>query len=94
MWKHADLLEPFHIIIEDGLHTMDANVCFFEHSIHKLRRGGCYIIEDITRDTLEKWDAKLAEWRTEYPDMNFELLRMDKSNNDWDNNLIVITKLP
>ncbi len=92
MWKHPDLLEPFHIIVEDGLHTMDANVCFFENSVHKLHRGGCYIIEDITRDTLDAWDAKLTEWRKEYPDMNFQIVRMDKPNNDWDNNLIVITK--
>lgn len=30
IWKHKSLLEPFHILIEDELHTMDANVCFLK----------------------------------------------------------------
>ena len=40
LWDHKELEEPFDIIIEDGLHTFDANVCFFENSIHKVKKGG------------------------------------------------------
>lgn len=46
MW---DTLDPFDIIIEDGLHTFEANVCFFENSIHKLNTNGYYIIEDVLK---------------------------------------------
>ena len=45
----------FDIIIEDGLHTFEANKCFFENSIHKVKRGGIYIIEDITNIDLPKF---------------------------------------
>ena len=30
MWNDQSLQEDFDIIIEDGLHTFSANVCFFE----------------------------------------------------------------
>ena len=36
MWNEPKLQENFDVIIEDGLHTFNANVCFFENSIHKL----------------------------------------------------------
>jgi hypothetical protein len=35
------------IIIDDGLHAYDANICFFENSIDFLSEDGFYIIEDI-----------------------------------------------
>lgn len=38
MWKNDDLVDNFDIIVEDGLHTFDANVCFFENSVHKLNK--------------------------------------------------------
>ena len=47
MWIKPDLQENFDIIIEDGLHTFDGHVCFFENSIHKLKTNGYYIIEDV-----------------------------------------------
>ena len=47
MWNENDLHDNFDIIVEDGLHTFNANVCFFENSIHKLNPNGYFIIEDI-----------------------------------------------
>jgi SAM-dependent methyltransferase len=47
MWNEPFLNENFDIIIDDGLHTFNANVCFFENSIHKLKSKGYFIIEDI-----------------------------------------------
>lgn len=38
----------FDIIIDDGLHSFDANVCLFENLINKLNPDGYYIIEDVT----------------------------------------------
>ena len=49
--------ERFDIIIDDGLHTFDANSIFFEHSVGKLKSAGYYIIEDIQirPDNLNKY---------------------------------------
>jgi len=39
MWSNEpELSENFDFIIEDGLHEFHANVCFFEKSIHKLKK--------------------------------------------------------
>lgn len=37
----------FDVILEDGLHEYNANICFFENSIKHLNDDGIYIIEDI-----------------------------------------------
>ena len=50
MWNKPNLQDNFDIIIEDGLHTFNANVCFFENSIHKLNPNGYFIIEDIVNN--------------------------------------------
>jgi hypothetical protein len=48
MWNLSELSNiKFEIILEDALHTFEANKCFFENSIHKLSKTGYYIIEDI-----------------------------------------------
>lgn len=59
LWNHLDLYDTeFDIIIEDGLHTFDANKVFFENSIHKLKHGGIYIIEDIKNNEIPQF----KEW--------------------------------
>ena len=59
LWNNSDLYDvEFDIIIEDGLHTFEANKTFFENSIHKLKSGGIYIIEDIRNDELTEFN----EW--------------------------------
>tara|TARA_B100000470_G_scaffold10965_1_gene7574 strand:- start:1702 stop:2412 length:711 start_codon:yes stop_codon:yes gene_type:complete len=40
-------LDTFDIILEDGLHEFNANICFFENAIDYLDDNGVYIIEDI-----------------------------------------------
>ena len=48
MWQTPDLKDKqFDIIIEDGLHILDAQICFFKNSIKKVKPGGYYIIEDF-----------------------------------------------
>ncbi len=48
----------FDLMIDDGLHTFEANTTFMANSFHKLAEGGIYIIEDILteKDNLEKYD--------------------------------------
>ena len=40
-------LDKFDVILEDGLHEFNANICFFENAIDYLDDNGVYIIEDI-----------------------------------------------
>ncbi len=93
MWNEPDLQENFDIIVEDGLHTYDANVCFFENSIHKLNPNGYFIIEDIGNHEKPKFNSKIKEWQTTYTDCTFKLLQIPSACNKVDNNLIVIHKV-
>ena len=90
MWSHSDLELPFDIIIEDGLHTFSANVCFFENSIHKLVPGGYYIIEDISIHDAPLFLSKINEWKITFPKLTFTYLQIPNRRNTHDNNLLVI----
>jgi len=48
MWNNDTLRNiEFDIIIEDGLHQHEAQIRFFKNSIHKVKSGGYYVIEDF-----------------------------------------------
>lgn len=54
-WENDTLKNiEFDIIVDDGLHEYNANRNFFENSIHKLKTGGIYILEDISEEYLDK----------------------------------------
>ena len=91
MWNTNDeLKEPFNIIIEDGLHTFDSSVCFFENSIYKLSTKGYYIIEDIKIGDINKYKVQINKWKIMYPNLLFTLLQIPSSRNKKDNNLLII----
>jgi hypothetical protein len=46
LWHHFGDVS-FDIMIDDGLHQIDANATFMQNSVWKLRPHGFYIIEDI-----------------------------------------------
>lgn len=92
MWSESDLQENFNIIIEDGLHTFNANVCFFENSIHKLKPNGYFIIEDIINSQEHLFINKIKEWETKYTNCLFTLVKLPSSCNSYDNNLLVVYK--
>ena len=92
MWKHDELNEEFDIIIDDGLHEFDANVCFFENSIHKLSENGYYIIEDIKNSEINLFNNKINIWKKKYLNLSFTLLQIPSFINNFDNNLLVIKK--
>jgi len=92
MWNHPSLQENFDIIIEDGLHTFEANVIFFENSIHKLKANGYFIIEDICVDNFKLFNNKIKEWESKYKDCLFKLLTIRSSVNNIDNTLLVVFK--
>jgi hypothetical protein len=88
MWNEPGLEENFNIIIEDGLHTFEANVCFFENSIHKLKNKGIYIIEDIQNTDLLRFNKKITEWKRKYSYLSLKLISIPSTVNYYDNNLL------
>jgi hypothetical protein len=92
MWNEPDLQDNFDIIIEDGLHTFNANVTFFENSIHKLKPNGYFIIEDIVNNEEYLFNNKIKEWESKYKDCLFTLLKIPSSVNHTDNTLLVVFK--
>jgi SAM-dependent methyltransferase len=66
MWNELTLQDNFDIIIEDGLHNFNANVCFFENSIHKLNPKGYFIIEDISINEKDLFVNKIKQWETQF----------------------------
>ena len=92
MWDEPALQDNFDIIIEDGLHKFDANVCFFENSIHKLKPNGYFIIEDIIKSEEYLFKNKIKQWEEQYKDCLFTLLKIPSSINNNDNTLLVVVK--
>jgi len=92
MWNKKELKGLFDIIIEDGLHTVPAQVCFFENSIHKLAPEGYYIIEDIHNESETEWKKIIKKWKKTYTNLKFQLLQIQslKWNAQHDNHMLVI----
>ena len=93
MWDEKDLQDNFDIIIDDGLHRFNANMCFFENSIHKLKPNGYFIIEDIMKSEEHLFINKIKEWELQYKDCLFTLLNIPSSRNICDNSLLVVFKI-
>ena len=72
LWSHPDLQAGVDIIIEDGLHTFEANVSFLEESLDHLRPGGIYVCEDILSDRVDEWYDRLETiYSNQYPTYEF-----------------------
>jgi hypothetical protein len=83
MWKNIGI-HNFDIIIDDGLHTTDANINLFTNSFNKLKKNGIYIIEDVHILELNNIMGKLKKF-------NPELIVLQNKNVKYqDNNLIII----
>ena len=60
MFNNTDIINIlFDLIIEDGLHTFDANMSFIRNSLHKLKPNGIYITEDICKDYINLFNSTL-----------------------------------
>jgi len=91
MWNHEDLRENFDIIVEDGLHTFEANKCFFEHSFYKVKEGGLYVIEDVSVTQLATYEQQLSLWKKKF-NITYTILNLPHNRNICDNCLILIKK--
>ena len=80
-------VEKFDVILEDGLHEFNANICFFENSIKYLDDDGIYIIEDVYYKDEEKFISYFKN-----KSYNFSLINLYHDKNISNNNLIIIKK--
>jgi hypothetical protein len=92
MWAEPELQDTFDIIIDDGLHFYQANITFFENSIHKINSKGYYIIEDIVKNDQHHFLNKIKEWESKYTDCSFTMINIPSTCNFLDNTVIVISK--
>ena len=80
-------VDNFDIILEDGLHEFNANICFFENSIKYLSPNGTYIIEDVYYKDQEKFINYFKKLN-----YNFAVIDIYHQRNIANNCLIVIKK--
>jgi spermidine synthase len=90
MWEQPELQQKFDIIIDDGLHLVHSNKCFFENSIHKLNSGGIYIIEDVHDEFLYIFNNIIDEWKSIYTSYTFKIIKLETSHKLVNNNIIFI----
>jgi len=90
LWSQPALKTGFDVIIDDGLHTFEANASFLDGSLEQLRPGGIFVIEDITREAIPRWLQLLETYAKRFPSHQFVLVDLPNFFNSWDNNLLVI----
>ena len=86
MFKNIGV-EKFDIILEDGLHEFNANICFFENAIKYLCDEGFYIIEDV----YFKDKAKFINYFKNY-NYNYLIVDIYHKNNIANNCIVIIRK--
>lgn len=81
----------FDIIIDDGLHTPEAANIFLLNAVHRLKKGGIYVIEDCHRDLESNYLTLMEEWKKYFTFVS--LLNIYPSyQNPYDNRLIICIK--
>jgi len=94
MWSREELREEmFDIIIDDGLHEYDANITFLESSLHKLKKGGIYIIEDMLPRTVSRFESDMERLREDHADFEFDMIDIPYEMNTTDNSILIARKI-
>lgn len=86
-------LPDFDLIVDDGYHDYNANVCMFENSVKNLKENtGIYVIEDVRSQDLPKFIVKIKEWEFSFPKLIFRLLNvpLKKKKNPLENYIVII----
>ena len=82
LWSLPDLKGGADIIIEDALHTFEANETFLQESLDHLRPGGIFVTEDIESSDVEKWYHRLESFYSkQYPEFEFVFVVMPDVSN-------------
>jgi hypothetical protein len=95
LWARPVFQEGLDILVEDGLHTFEANLSFLDGSLANLRPGGVYVVEDIGKAALPAWRDLLEDrYPKRFPGHEFALVELPNPFNQDDNNLLVIRRTP
>ena len=86
LFKNIGISE-FDVILDDGLHDYNANICLFENSIKFLSNTGIYIIEDIYFKDKQKFINYLSN-----SDYNYSIVDIYHKKNIANNCIILIRK--
>jgi hypothetical protein len=90
-WSQPVLRAGVDIIIDNGLHTFEANTSFLDKSLEYLRLDGLYVIEDIRDETIDNWRNQLETvYSKRLPNHEFALVIVPNSFNDHDYNLLIV----
>lgn len=87
LWQVLPASSGFDLMIDDGLHTFEANATFAVGAYHKLKAGGFFVIEDIVdhQVNLLRFDAFLRGFR-----QPAALIRLPHATNRVDNIMAII----
>lgn len=68
----AQIPELFDLVIDDGLHSPDANLATAMFAVYKLRPGGWLVIEDIPLEAVSIWKVVATILSTHYKTTLFQ----------------------
>jgi hypothetical protein len=87
LWENKKIKHIlFDIMIDDGLHSVFANINFLKHSLYKLNKNGFYIIEDILNEEVNTFKDELNKIKN----ITYTLLEFPHEKNIYDNRICVI----
>lgn len=88
-------LPNFDIIIDDGLHTLEANTKMISVALPRLKPGGYYVVEDLYNTTIPQWRDIMKNSKFPF-EINYQILELahPTMKNHIDNNLLIIHRLP
>jgi hypothetical protein len=93
LWTRPGLDGGADILVEDGLHTFEANISFLNGALERLRPGGIYVVEDIRGETMKEWPNHLGSvLAKQFPKHEFALVALPNPLNECDNNLLIIRR--
>lgn len=93
MWEADELKDiQFDVIVDDGKHEHIPNLNFLNNSYHRLKEGGIFIIEDLTRPTFDRFEEQIEGLRQRLMPSYIQLIEIYNVNNTIDNNILIIQK--
>jgi hypothetical protein len=92
LWAQPSMQGGMDIIVDDGLHTFQANALFLSESLEHLHLSGFYVVEDIKTADFANWKKQLPSYASRFPDYDFALAELPNPYNDYDNNLLIVQR--
>jgi hypothetical protein len=77
--------KKFDVIVDDGLHEYESNICMYENMIDSLNKDGFYIIEDIKNNILWKYEEYFNE-----KNENFYSVKLNRPYSELGDNCIIV----